>query len=524
MPEQDWPEIIPPETVITVNGQMYREYDRLPESMTTAKREVFEAEAAKLRERAAKRAELQAAREKEQAEQDRLRELYDNLRADLYKLRYNTGGTRRLSQKQINQKLTTLHDKYVTAETKLTDVTFTQICRDYWRIVKCGECDLWVTQYILLRTGDAVPPVVCTVCQREQMDRGDWHWQVCRWCEQFFDDRLPQDHERSISVLQDRWVCFGDRIRNYRFCDQCNDWFRGTHVHPCACVPLHPHFTFRNGVTTVADGERFSVEMPKGYVTAVGQAAIGRYLENKGVYCGIDWDQIGAEWTTNRGTMPKRISSFVAKYNKEFGYEYRLTSDMLADIGMIAKDNTAKESMFHLQMSRDLNQSAAYWFHTASCWFGTSDQGRARCAFKSSGGFGLRSFKSATSDEVVGRVWVQPLNNRLQPTHQSLDCYGYVVFNNYGNLDGYSTARVIAQMTGMSYKKVSYRCEMHYVNNSSGYLIAPPDVCARVHEVRIPKLDIHDTFDGKTFQPPEQEQLQIDEPVKEQVNEHVVVA
>jgi hypothetical protein len=70
-------------------------------------------------------------------------------------------------------------------------------------------------------------------------------------------------------------------------------------------------------------------------------------------------------------------------------------------------------------------------------------------------------------------------------THNTENADAYIVYNVYGELDGYTAARLVAYLTGKTYRKVLWVQEPQYVNGNTGYLVASPRVCAEVKEVKM---------------------------------------
>ena len=64
----------------------------------------------------------------------------------------------------------------------------------------------------------------------------------------------------------------------------------------------------------------------------------------------------------------------------------------------------------------------------------------------------------------------------LVPTFNTETPDAYIVFNGYGELSGYAGARIVASMNGMTYRKIDFSAEPMYVNNASGYLVAPEEI------------------------------------------------
>jgi hypothetical protein len=154
---------------------------------------------------------------------------------------------------------------------------------------------------------------------------------------------------------------------------------------------------------------------------------------------------------------------------------------MLSQVGNIGRDNSTGVD-FEIEMTRDLNQSAEDFYHEDSCWWQSYSE--SRCSLKSNGGIGMRTFKSnGFRDRVNGRAWIMPMrlddNGDLQPTFDSLTPDAFVIFNGYGDLSGYTPARIVAHMAGMTYRKISFDCSPMYVNGNSAYLVTSEDIATK---------------------------------------------
>jgi len=184
---------------------------------------------------------------------------------------------------------------------------------------------------------------------------------------------------------------------------------------------------------------------------------------------------IGAQWQARDGNYAKRLSRHAYK-----AHQLKLTPEVMSQVGTIARDHSTAVSVT-IEVSRELNESAGYWYHEDSCWWNSYSE--SRCALKTNGGFGLRSF--STGDpyaDVTGRAWVLPLrlneNGYPLPTFDTRTPDAFVVFNGYGDLSGYTPARILAHMAGWTYRKIGFECNPMYVN-AGGYLIAPEDIAGR---------------------------------------------
>jgi hypothetical protein len=66
-------------------------------------------------------------------------------------------------------------------------------------------------------------------------------------------------------------------------------------------------------------------------------------------------------------------------------------------------------------------------------------------------------------------------DGELVPTFDTMSPDAFVAFNGYGDLNGYTGARVMAAMAGWTYARISFECSPMYVN-AGGYLIAPEEI------------------------------------------------
>ncbi len=142
---------------------------------------------------------------------------------------------------------------------------------------------------------------------------------------------------------------------------------------------------------------------------------------------------------------------------------------------------------------------SAYEFgNEGSCWWG--EYGDSRCALKSNGGFGLRSFSADGSGYyggVTGRAWVLPLrwdlpeqHGNLTPTFETMTPDAFAVFNGYGDLSDYTAPRIMAHLAGWTYRKISFSCSPMWVN-SGGYLVAPEDTVRQQGDSLRLSVDTH---------------------------------
>jgi hypothetical protein len=175
---------------------------------------------------------------------------------------------------------------------------------------------------------------------------------------------------------------------------------------------------------------------------------------------------------------------------------YKLSDAAISAVGNLARQHSSDESSWTVEFTRDLNQPADYFYNDDSCWWGSYSA--SRCALKSWGGIGMRSFAESryhSGSDVSGRAWVQPLDEDLEATHDALHAHAYVIYNGYGDLEGYIAARIVAHLTGRTYKKISFSANDQYVNSNNGYLVADEDTCTNTTLVRL-EYSIHDQRDA----------------------------
>jgi hypothetical protein len=313
-------------------------------------------------------------------------------------------------------------------------------------------------------------------------------WTSCYCCGSMFPD-VEMD-----SLLSGESVCARCCENRCAFCEECDGYYLESdsddHDHDsggCDCESAQQEFTVRNdGCDPLANDTRVTVTLPSGIISDQGLKMIRDYLRTEldALRNGYDYDQtyamtmatesLGNEWQTNGGNYPKRLSRLLYR-----GYKVKLPPAVLSQVGCIARDNSGSQDSYALEVTRNLNMSADDFYHDGSCWWGSYSE--SRCALKTNGGYALRTFSQW--DGVSGRAWVMPLRAcedkpawaRLQPTFDTEAPDALMVFNGYGELSGYTAARIVAHMAGWTYRKVRFTCEPMYVNSLAGYLIAPED-------------------------------------------------
>jgi hypothetical protein len=285
-------------------------------------------------------------------------------------------------------------------------------------------------------------------------------------------------------TIDDESVCSPCRDDYYSFCETCDSYYHNddseehSHDGSGCCESPALRFAIRNNGQELQNDERVTVTLPAGHLDDEGISNIKRYLrlnlpDDQGYSVAALVDGLGREWQTREGNLTKRLSR--AAYR---ALSVKLPPAIISQVGSIASDHS-RAIDFAIETSRDLNMSSADWYHEDSCWWGSYSS--SRCALKSNGGFGLRTFDEY--DGVAGRAWVMPLkrNERgsLAPTFNTETPDAFVVFNGYGDLGGYNAARIMSHMSGMTYRKISFSGSPMYVNGDSAYIVAPEEVAAQ---------------------------------------------
>jgi hypothetical protein len=314
-------------------------------------------------------------------------------------------------------------------------------------------------------------------------------WADCDSC----DERFPP--EDLTTTLSESHICESCRNNYYTFCEECDGYYpdgaEDEHDHDdpdededsgCGCCSSpQPAFRVRNdGCEPLANDTRVTVMLPAGIISAEGLEAIRLYLYRMEEYdVSYDLPTIGDAWQAKAGNYTKRLSRMA--YQK---YQVKLTPEILSQVGCIAREHSAQASA-EIEVTRELNMSAGAFCNEGSCWWNSYSE--SRCALKTNGGFGLRSFNEY--HDVCGRAWVLPLrkdelSGRLVPTFETMTPDAFVVFNGYGDLHGYAAPRIVAHMAGWTYRKISFECHPMYVN-AGGYLIAAEELAEKYTDGRL---------------------------------------
>jgi hypothetical protein len=351
----------------------------------------------------------------------------------------------------------------------------------------CSHCEEWYSDDETTSVGSST---FCNECVSE-------HCFYCSWCEDYFTE---------ATSIGDNYYCERCRDNHFTYCDECSEWYSDddehNHDHGCDCVAPHMNFEFpADGHGTISQDERLTVELPRGTIDDEGIRRIEYFLRED-----LGWSRthivklaieaIGPEWQTKRGNFTRRLSSALFKAEG-----IKLKPEVISEIGNIAQAHSSQGATWHIEFTRDLNQSASDFYHDESCWW--QSYSASRCALKNWGGIGLRTYYSTQTDSSSpsGRIWVQPLaktDDGLKPTHDALHADAYVLFNGYGDLSGYVAARIVAHLAGRTYRRVTLSTETQYINNDAGYLVADEATCEATERLYF-GFDEHDRRDAHTY-------------------------
>lgn len=403
--------------------------------------------------------------------------------------------------------------------------------------VACDDCSTMYREDDLSEVANG-NRLVCESC----LDKNYFHCETCDTWEEC-ENRI---------ILADGCSMCGDCAHSGHaiWCEECDyyDYPDTDHSHGgCTCEAPQQSFRVRNdGDPALANDERATVTLPAGMISDEGVGTIARYLREQYYNAEIEpedrdkWytlsyslGDLGTQWQTKQGNYTKRLSRHA---HKALGI--KIPPAVLSNVGCIARDHSTAVD-FEIEVTRNLNLSAAEFGHEESCWFTSGSYGESRCALKSNGGFGLRTFSQrGLYSYVSGRAWVMPLRQvetevpldqvyaagpgtpcncgpgcdvmmssggewitpegpaqivkTLVPTFDTETPDAFIVFNGYGDLGGYAPARIMSHMAGMTYRKVGFTVDSMYINGESGYLVAPEEIASRYDDGTVSlRADVH---------------------------------
>lgn len=372
-----------------------------------------------------------------------------------------------------------------------SDVGRLQVARTVW-IVLNGDDDEFADTVEEI-TGDS--PVFCDDCGKVVWEFHNTDLEVCDSClNNYGRCDYCENVTRETTDVGSNTVCESCLGNHYAYCGTCEEYIdndNDEHGHTCTCDAPHLRFEFPNdGHGTVSQNERITVELPKGTIDDEGMRHISNLVEQAianspdDQFFYIDlMQEVGPLWQMKRGNFTRRLSSVLHSQ-----HQFKLPSGVLSEVGNIARAHSSDDAEWHVSFTRHLNGSAEDFCHDESCWFTGGRYGKSRCALKQWGGLALRTWDDDCNGVYRGmpngRAWVQPLNADLNPTHDIANAHAYIVYNGYGDLEGYVAARIVAHLTSLTYRKVEFYASPQFINGDTGYLIADETTCSETGQVQ----------------------------------------
>ncbi len=348
-------------------------------------------------------------------------------------------------------------------------------------IVTCERCQEWdeTDNATTVANGDTV----CDPCIAD-------NYSACERCSEW----SPSD-DMTFADDTDAAYCESCRDNYLSWCEQCEVYWRHDHdshedeEDACDCEAPHQRFRFpANGDGTITNDTRLDVTLPAGTIDETGLYQIRQLLYNDLTYDVVEkaMNAVGDLWQAKRGNFTRRLSRELYANHKT-----KIPEGVLTQIGNLARQHSSDSSEWAVEFTRNLNLSPDAFCHGGSCWW--QSYYLSRCALKQWGGLGIRTFDSYGNPE--GRAWVQPLNEDMEPTHDTMDAHAYLIYNCYGELSGAQPARIIAHLSSKTYRKVEFESAEQYVNNNNGWLVADEATCRTTDCVTI-DAEPHNRFDA----------------------------
>lgn len=215
----------------------------------------------------------------------------------------------------------------------------------------------------------------------------------------------------------------------------------------------------------------YTTTLPTGTITDAGVINLRTFLFGSGIFLS-GLDHLGWEWkwTTNRGTLPKRLANL---YHKEKGGS--LDVGILTEVGNIARRNCPSVDTVRWDYSYDLDWDAGDYGDDDSCFWGGNSG--ARTMLKEHGAYAFRVYNA--DEEGIGRCWCWDAPEGFT-----------IMFNGYG-FDTLWFVRVLSMLTGATYTEITLLNKgsdsgLLWVNSGRGFTVGVRD-----------KLRSHTTYDFK---------------------------
>ena len=154
----------------------------------------------------------------------------------------------------------------------------------------------------------------------------------------------------------------------------------------------------------------YRINIPAKSVTMEGMVEVKHYISRRtGFILPLEFS---SEWLiTNKnedegrvGTMPKRIGKWLYK-----GYQKKISSAFMAEIGNIARAHTIKEDIFIFDITQQLDWNAGDFGDDGSCYFG-GEYNHSRVGLIDAEQYALRLFRN--KEEKVKISHVRAIPNR----------------------------------------------------------------------------------------------------------------
>lgn len=195
------------------------------------------------------------------------------------------------------------------------------------------------------------------------------------------------------------------------------------------------------------------------------------------------------EWKTTRGTLPKRLASWIYK-----NVGIKLTQDELTKIGNVASQNKVAETLYcdFMKVKQSKMWKAGEFGDGGSCYWESrenmmklmEDHGFWAMRLYSKFGYSIteeemfRAYENNRGDIKLGRCWIYPAKKIFKGVTSYVFFNGYMNKSNNGAVD---FARLFSHLFGnVPYRKISLsNCgrteELFYINSARGYVCAPVD-------------------------------------------------
>lgn len=235
--------------------------------------------------------------------------------------------------------------------------------------------------------------------------------------------------------------------------------------------------------------KRYTVQAPQGAISETGIELITQYIAVQRLQTD-DWkvqnpscpfsylyplpDDWNWQWVVKGrgeyvGTFPKRVSKYYFK-----SHAVKCPNSFLQELGNLARQHSEDSAAYYFEVVDSLHWQAGDFGDNHSCFWGSRNS--AREIMESNGGMALCFYDA--ENKGYARSWLARLDDNL-----------FVVFNGYGFKSNptLTIARVFAQFTGLSYKKINLSNHgatsgTVWINSSIGYIIGSADKIADYHK------------------------------------------